>query len=267
MNCPNLYKSKKKFRMIKGKKHRVITCYAENEYGINLRSYHNYILPLLETLYNSFDTSHSFAYQEGKNCKMLVEMHITSSYFYKIDIMSFFPSINHQCLLSILKANYRNIANKEIQFEELVKSCSSTGTGLDIGMVPSGVLSNIYLAEFDKQIVDKLDKEIIYTRYADDIIISSKNKLDIYYIEHQIINELSKLNLQINPSKKNYVALKKHHDHIKILGLNVIRGNEEHESKNYISVSRKFKNKMYKEKNTKSKLAMAGYVKYNELKR
>lgn len=55
--------------------------------------------------------------------------------------------------------------------------------GLPLGLVTSPILSNIYMKEFDNIIYGKLKKmgldNIIYTRYADDIVISFKaEKID-----------------------------------------------------------------------------------------
>lgn len=257
-----MYKAKKRFRMKKNGKMRMITCYSNNKYGVNLRNYHIEVLEYLECHYQGNLCESSFAYQKGKNCKQLVEKHLNSTSFFKCDIQSFFNSINHGILLEKLnQINYDTEANKNI-----IDSCSSSNKGLDIGMIPSGTLANIYLGEFDQTVRSKIGTECIYTRYADDIIISSNNTKKFQFIKQLIIRELMILKLNINPDKFAIKELCNHKDYIKILGINVVKGDEAHGGKNYMTISRKFKKSIVNEKSQNAIKSKKAYVKYNELR-
>ena len=62
---------------------------------------------------------------------------------------------------------------------DIVKKCSIGDKGLPLGLVSSPILANLYLKEFDGLVYGNIKKmelnNPIYTRYADDMVISYKN--------------------------------------------------------------------------------------------
>lgn len=79
---------------------------------------------------------------------------------------------------------------------------NTTEKGIPQGSPMTGLLSNIYMFEFDKIIQSKM-KTIngVYRRYSDDIIILCSTKY-ISVVENYIIESINKLtSLDINPSK------------------------------------------------------------------
>lgn len=155
MKCPKLEKSKQQFIINDGKK-RMITRYSKNEAGNKLKEYHIDANKHLNAIYCRCDTSCSYAYQVDKNCKKLVLKHLKNNFFYKLDIMSFFPSINHKILKEILISKDPTLS--ELEINDLIASCSMNPNGLDLGMIPSGTLANIYLSNFDIELKKKLDQ-------------------------------------------------------------------------------------------------------------
>lgn len=237
---------------------RTITTYADNELGEALKTKH---IAYKDKLYNIFEankTNYTYAYQKDFNVKKMVEQHLNSDYFLKVDIQSFFDNIPCEKLIS-------KIPKAEINDEiiEIIYECScGKEKGIAIGFIPSPILANIYLENFDKILGKKLEQfdNLVYTRYADDIIISSIREFDADYIIDYIQKLLAEEELCLNKLKIQKSNLVKIGSHIKITGLNIVKG----KYSNYISVSRKFKKRTNLETNKNRKKTRKGYIKYNE---
>lgn len=245
------------FPLQTGTKKRLITTYRNTPSGQELRDKHNADLLDLESKY-ALDTNVSFAYIKNQSIKHLVNKHLVNTHFYQFDISNFFGSIDHQLLLE-------KLVNTDIEKStQLITECSNQkNVGLCLGLVPSPFLSNIYMASFDENLqiyLKQLDNEIIYTRYSDDFTISTKNELDLVTLTNTINDLLGDLKLSLNDKKTKFTILDKKGQHLKILGLNIICGNES----NYITVGRRFKQNAKYEKNPLVAAAMNSYIKYNE---
>ncbi|MFB2579436.1 antiviral reverse transcriptase Drt2 [Acinetobacter sp. c2-A9] len=90
-------------------------------------------------------------------------------------------------------------------FREIVRKGNlikvNQNQGIPQGSPMSGLLSNIYMMNFDKVIFDFCQKNNAhYFRYCDDMIVISCHKL-ADEVERLVINEIQKLSLNINPAK------------------------------------------------------------------
>lgn len=238
-------------------KKRLITTYRANPDGQTMRSKHLESLKTLEQNY-PLDKDVSFAYIKEQSIKNLITKHLDNSYFYQFDISNFFGSIDHQLLLAKLSAT-------DVEFgKRLIFECSNNKpVGLALGLIPSPYLSNIFLADFDQQLIAALqaiDSSIVYTRYSDDLTISSQQPLELSALQQTIEQLLNLIKLELNLPKTRYTQLEKKGQHVKILGLNIIRG----ETSNYITVGRKFKRNTSYEDDATRKQAMEAYINYNE---
>jgi hypothetical protein len=126
------------------------------------------------------------------------------------------------------------------ELASILKVCQFNNE-IPIGFITSPVLSELYMEGFDSAIAEFLrDKEMIYTRYADDILISSSYKMnketvnDIYSILGSLLEEKS---LQINKKKFRVGYINRIGDHFKYLGLNIVY----QEPFNVLTVGRKYK--------------------------
>lgn len=227
-------------------KYRKITMYKNNEFGFNLRDIHNRIVSKLQNIIEE----NEFAYAYKKNISVLdcVVEHIDSKYFLKLDIQDFFNSISKQKFVKILKCNlslnpdktYINniiqpIGKRDYIYESstitswddinLFTSSLFYKSRLPLGYTSSPLISNIYLNIFDKRLSNFLlnYNEIIFTRYADDILISSKFEFDYEVVMKEIEKELSFLGLKINAKKTKKLIIKDIGDHVKYLGVNIVK--------------------------------------------
>lgn len=212
---------------------------------------HKHILNVLEN--NSYPSIFAKAYVKNRSIISNARTHMYNDYFVFIDVKQFFSNI---CIPILKKATYNEI-NKvtEVSFleiSEIIDLCTISKRGLPLGLITSPILSNIYMKKTDGIIYGKLKKleveNIIYTRYADDIIVSFRLKDDytkLLFIKNEINKiikkELNKIGLQPNPKKNKFVDINKS-NYVKITGINIIKDPNNHRK---ICVSRSYKKKLF----------------------
>jgi len=124
--------------------------------------------------------SAALAVQKGmKECKKKYGDY----YILKMDIAKYFPSIDRNILMNIVK---RKIKDKDIIWIlEKIVYYRHSDKGLPIGNLTSQILANVYYNEADQFIKHKL-KVRYYYRYMDDSIILLQNKEELKNIKAQI---------------------------------------------------------------------------------
>lgn len=277
----NKTESVKKFQLFKARKTRNIVTYSEN--GETFLNAHKLIRNDLERIADELKlySAYSFAYKEGLNTRACVEKHVKSRHFIKMDIHSFFESMSPSIVKNILISSFENdwryelMNNKEKEkFNSRLSSYIDLLTlngAFPIGFVSSPIISEIYLSLFDRCVSDYCKEQgIIYTRYADDMLFSSKNGFNKDSVTEVVENELKKVGLTINQTKTEKIDFSKLGDSIHFIGLNIVCGEDE----NNITVGRSFireliKLKLYANKDDYLEKKIAGlesYFKYNDPK-
>ena len=219
-----------KYIKTKNKVRKIVT-YTENG---ELRKYHENVVKYLE----KYATNSIFAkaYVPKSSIFKNAEAHMYNDIFIKMDVKNFFPNINHkymaECLFFELNKNTQ-ISRKECY--SIVKKCSVGEKGLPLGLVSSPALANLYMKEFDGLLYGSLKtmdlNNPIYTRYADDLVISFKsgtNDIDkIDAIKQEVRRLLKKVHLNLNEKKtKSYILNKT--NHVRITGVSITK-----DEKNY----------------------------------
>jgi len=151
----------------------------------------------------------------------LFEPHSKNYHFLRLDIKSFFHSVNINDVRSVFQAYFEEDYIDEYMMQSLLDAFINIVTYkvpddspneifrgkeiLPMGFVTSPVISNIIFRQLDIQI-QKLcfSKQIIYTRYADDMLFSM-DKSNSYVHSESFINEisiiLSQMNFKLNKNK------------------------------------------------------------------
>ena len=93
-----------------------------------------------------------------------------TKYCLKLDIKKFYPQINHEILKTIIRKKI-----KDIKLLNLLDNIIDSAPGVPIGNYLSQYFANLYLAYFDHWVKEELRVKYYY-RYADDIVILSKDK-------------------------------------------------------------------------------------------
>ena len=124
--------------------------------------------------------------------------HGSDGWILKADVRKFFPSINHEVLLSRLR---RIIPDRDVMnlLEEIVSSWNKeSGVGLPMGNMTSQLFGLYYLDPIDRLVKEKLQIKP-YTRYMDDMVLLHKNK---EYLQETLLQmqEMcdNKLKLELN---------------------------------------------------------------------
>lgn len=231
-------------------KTRKITTYRSND--CELRINHKKINDFLEVRF--IPSVFSYGYVKRKSIFDNAISHMYNDYFIMLDIKDFFPHICHKQLSDKIYHEINLIKENQISKREcndIVESCSISSRGLPLGFITSPLLSNIYLKEFDCIFYGKLKQlnlnNVIYTRYADDIIVSFKtdSKEKLMQIELDVLNIaktlLSRYGLQINNKKTRSYNLNIS-NHVRITGINIIKASDGYR---HLTVGRSIKNQLF----------------------
>ncbi|MGJ3495121.1 reverse transcriptase domain-containing protein [Piscirickettsia salmonis] len=105
----------------------------------------------------------------------------TYSFFIKLDVSEFYPSVDHKILMRFLSCKNINKKAYHLIFEDLIKPTVKTSKcddspstkGIPQGLSISNVLAAIYLNKLDEKFKSYLD--IKYYRYVDDVLVFCKN--------------------------------------------------------------------------------------------
>ena len=163
---------------------------------------HHAIMNVMEPLFTRWFTNDSYSSIKGKgihnaaeNLKEALKDKENTIYCLKLDIVKFYPNVNHEILKQLLR---KKIKDQDLLWllDEIIESSE----GLPIGNYLSQYFANFYLTYFDHWIKEDL-KIKYYFRYADDIIILSKSKSHLHEVRaliKQYLNDNLKLQIKDN---------------------------------------------------------------------
>ena len=147
---------------------------------------------------------------KGRNCLTALKVHQASKsrYFLKLDLHDAFGSVQRTLLEDALKNTAIMADDKHVNIScinAIVNIAThSTINGLPQGAPTSPFLLNIYLQQFDYKLTERLrEKHLTYTRYVDDLLISSKYPFDKNEII-QLVTQLLPEGMTINAEKTRY---------------------------------------------------------------
>lgn len=187
----------------------------------------------------------SFGFEKGKSIVMNADMHKEGKYFFKADISQFFSSISFHVVFRLLKFAVQVISydirtspisndRKKYYLTKLRRAFKSTRRDdadtfyemmanllcengvLATGSPASPIISNYYMRSFDNRVLEYLHKlessqgksnKYVYTRYADDITISSQMKIPAE-VKKEIMSYLKQKKLYLNQEKTHYQSNK-----------------------------------------------------------
>lgn len=126
----------------------------------------------LDKIYRPRHTVHGFVV--GRSIRSNAISHLRSKFLMNLDIEQFFPSISERRVFGLLRA----LGISERVAEIIARICCVAGT-LPQGAPTSPVISNMICFRMDKQLqAFAKEARCIYTRYADDITLSSYRPLN-----------------------------------------------------------------------------------------
>lgn len=184
-----------------------------------LRAYHHFLrlflvdfLPVHEAV---------FSYRKGINARAAVERHAHGRHFFITDIESFFPSLTRDILRETITSAIAEIPIADLQEHlEHLLDLLCVDNALPIGFSTSPGLSNAALYPFDvafHAICAELG--VIYTRYADDIVLSADERARVEAGEVALVDLLPRMfggALRLHRGKSKYLHVG---GKIKLLGM------------------------------------------------
>ncbi|EKT4105621.1 reverse transcriptase domain-containing protein [Stenotrophomonas maltophilia] len=168
------------------------------------------------------DTSVSFAYRKGATLVQAVEPHANSRAFFQTDLERFFDSITTPLVRKVLMESATPVADLPDHLEHILGLLTIDGK-LPIGYSTSPIVSNACLLPFDRRMVQiSQDRGWIYTRYADDIMLSTQERANLSdaeaVIEDCLASELGD-EFNLNPAKSKLTTVGRK---VKLLGLVIL---------------------------------------------
>lgn len=169
---------------------------------------------IIKTVFDKFPIhACATAYKKGASIRTNAEQHRRTNYTTRYDFLGFFPSFR-QNLLSLF-LNRQNealglcLSEEDIHF---IGNIVCRNGRLTIGAPSSPIVTNVMMYSFDQSFSEFCDeRNIIYTRYADDLFVSSMAPNSLGGIEDEIrrINRsVEHLALRINHRKTAYLSRK-----------------------------------------------------------
>jgi hypothetical protein len=174
----------------------------------------------LKTLFeiNMFALYHTtaFAYVKGRSTIDAIKRHQRneSKWFLKLDFSNFFGSTTLEFIINMLSMifPFSEIVKRNEGAEELKKAlslCFLNG-GLPQGTPISPFLTNVMMIAVDHKLSNSLrnfdNRRFVYTRYADDLLISCKIDFDKNKVQQFVIDTLAEFNapFSIKSEKTRY---------------------------------------------------------------
>nr|WP_314167011.1 reverse transcriptase family protein [uncultured Campylobacter sp.] len=144
--------------------------------------------------YDKYISEYAHGFLRGKNTVSNSKEHLNKYYLYKFDIEDFFVSIKKESIEKIFIK-----IGCEKQAAELFSNLCTYDNALKEGINTSPLLANLFCYELDADIRSSIAKNVVYTRYGDDITFSSDENNFIKADDFQKI--LNKYNLKLNKQK------------------------------------------------------------------
>ena len=151
-------------------------------------------------------------FEKGRSCKTAMQVHQANNarWFLKVDFSNFFPSIGTE----LLSQMFNSIANfdsyEPLDIEELIWILTDETGHLTQGCKSSPYISNLCLMDFDYKLTNFCAQHCLtYTRYADDMLISSPYKWD-WKGTMRFIRTILPVGLSINDEKTQYRSMNWH---------------------------------------------------------
>ncbi|HDR9202746.1 TPA: RNA-directed DNA polymerase [Burkholderia vietnamiensis] len=203
-----------------------------------LRKYHSFLNLFVFNRLPVYDDA-VFSYRKGTNAAAAVRKHSASKHFYQADFSNFFGSITSDIVRrSILHgAEQLPVADLHQYLDRIIDLVTVEGR-LPLGFSTSPVISNTALLPFDEDLaIYCRRRQLVYTRYSDDITISSNEREPLLELDDAISDILSSRGyseIKLN-EKKTKISSKGRK--IKILGMVILPNGQ-------VSLDAKIKNRI-----------------------
>ncbi|WP_299626387.1 retron St85 family RNA-directed DNA polymerase [Pelagibius sp.] len=153
------------------------------------------------------------AYKEGASIKYNAERHRRTNFTTRFDFLGFFPSFRQERIELFLEQQSADfdlgLSDGDISF---IGNILCRHGRLTIGAPSSPAVTNVMMYSFDRQFAALCsERKLVYTRYADDLFVSSREPNSLGGLEDEIrrVNRgIDHLALRINHRKTAFLSRK-----------------------------------------------------------
>lgn len=153
------------------------------------------------------------AYRKGTGIRANAERHRTTKFTNRYDFASFFPSFSQARVVRYVaeqsKAIGMEVSDRDLEF---VGNIVCRNGRLTIGAPSSPAITNAMMFEFDRRMHEECHATgLVYTRYADDLFVSSFESGQLEGLENVIVKSkrgIPHLRLRLNHRKTAYLSKK-----------------------------------------------------------
>ncbi|MEZ5672685.1 MAG: reverse transcriptase/maturase family protein [Thiotrichaceae bacterium] len=185
------------------------------------RVVHHALLNIVEPLIDQRFIADSYANRKGKGVHHAVDRYQNWAkryrYVLKMDVLQYFPSIDHILLKNKLKNYIQEVQTLDL-FNKIIDTApiiyiqpqwfsgddlltpAERRKGIPIGNLTSQFLANLYLDDFDHYVTKILEMPA-YIRYVDDFVVLTDDKKQLHVIREEIRDYLAAQRLRLHPHK------------------------------------------------------------------
>jgi retron-type reverse transcriptase len=198
------------------------------------RVVHHAICNVIEPIFDRTFIHDSYACRKGKGTHAAVERFTQFArrhrYLLKTDIMSYFPTIDHEILFAQISRKIkcpqtlhvlRLIIDGSNRQKEVIAYFPGDDLftphcrrrGIPIGNLTSQFFANIYLSGLDHFVTEQLGFSA-YIRYVDDVTVFGDDKAGLWRVRDAMTDYLANLRLQLHPVKTLVQPVTEGTDHL-----------------------------------------------------
>ncbi|RXJ91546.1 hypothetical protein CRV01_00185 [Arcobacter sp. CECT 8983] len=171
--------------------------------------------------YASYISNFATAYIKKENISYNVSKHFGRNYFYVTDFSNFFPSIKLTNIKDYLSSIFKDEDSSSL---DIIFNIGFYSDSLQFGFPSSPIISNIVMTKFDNLLFEELKTKfpknnIAYSRYCDDLTISSKYEISPKIINNIINSLLIKEYTYLSINKRKTRSFEKYSQYPYITGL------------------------------------------------
>lgn len=169
---------------------------------------------LVDNVFSYFPVHESvYSYRKGLGIKNIAGLHKNKRYLLRVDFADFFPSVKGVDVSNLVRKRAAlvpiRISEKDVK---IIEAIVCKDGHLTIGAPSSPAITNAILYDFDRNFCEKArSKGALYSRYADDIYLSSNRKGVLSSLYRELRKDLKRLRrprLTINEEKTVFSSRK-----------------------------------------------------------
>ena len=149
-----------------------------------------YLTFLNTFLFDYLEVNHRvvYSYRKGVNPHEVALAHASSRAFFQADFKNFFESIDRTLAESTIRSQVTRTPISDLErYIERILDLTTVNGFLPIGFPTSPPISNACLTPFDNNLEQCcLSGDLVYTRYADDIVISGQSRDALLTMKHTL---------------------------------------------------------------------------------